>query len=104
IVLTGAIALLFGVLALFKGMNQTSHIETNDIVYEMPRPTSSDMESEFQLGDRDIIREHIRSERKVTGKKDENKRIAKATDKNNRPNGKKKKAQKKTTKKKPSVS
>src|SRR5690606_27199787 len=76
----------------------------NDIVYEMPRPTNSDMESEFQLGDRDIIREHIRSERKVTGKKDENKRIAKAPDKNNRPQGKKKKAQKKTAKKKPSVS
>lgn len=57
-----ALILFVGVFTLFKQLSGgSSHIETvEDVVYEMPRPVKSEVESEFGLGDREIIRNYIK--------------------------------------------
>jgi hypothetical protein len=56
---------LIGVFGFFRMFGSSSHIETeNDVVYEMPRPIKSEIETEFTLGDRDVIREYVQHKEK----------------------------------------
>lgn len=64
VILAGA--LLAGVLWVFELVEKPSQIETETLVYEMPRPVKSDMSSDFSLGDREIIRELVKKPKKET--------------------------------------
>jgi hypothetical protein len=63
-ILVAAVALMIAMLTLFKSLGTTSHFETKNITYEMPRPVKSELISDFDLGDREIVRNYINAKEK----------------------------------------
>ena len=63
-IVAGAVILLLAMLSLFKSFTPNSALETKEIVYEMPRPVSPELESDFDLANREITREYINSQLK----------------------------------------
>ncbi len=74
VIVTAAVLLLFSMMSLFKSISPSSQIETKKIVYEMPRPMSPELESDFDLANREITREYLNGEFK--GVADKNKPVA----------------------------
>lgn len=91
-IVASAVLLLFAMFGLFRTISPASQLETKAIVYEMPRPASSELEADFDLANREITREYLKSQTK--GAAHDNKPVAKIPPKAAAKNDKKKDAQK----------
>ena len=91
-IVAAAVLLMFAMFSLFRAMAPSSQIETKAIVYEMPRPSSPELESDFDLANREITREYINSQ--IKGAVQNNKPIAKIPVKASGKNDKKKETKK----------
>ena len=91
-IVASAVLLLFAMFGLFRTISPASQLETKAIVYEMPRPASAELEADFDLANREITREYLKSQTK--GAAHDNKPVAKIPPKAAAKNDKKKDAQK----------
>lgn len=87
-----AVLLMFAMLSLFRSISPSARIEAKEIVYEMPRPVSPELESEFDLANREITREYIKAQFKGVGQ--DKKSVAGIPKKTPAKNDKKKEAKK----------
>ncbi len=63
-IVASAVLLLFAMFGLFRTISPASKLEASAIVYEMPRPTSAEMEADFDLANREITREYLKAQTK----------------------------------------